>query len=81
MWPVRSLVAVWKSFVIQPLLNARFWIGLWVSFRVVRMDAQEHVVFNFLAFLFQVLAFIGQRRVLSGGQPCLPFESQPSPGV
>lgn len=46
-----------------------------------RIDAQEHAVFNFLAFLFQVLAFIGQRRVLSGGQPCLPFESQPSPGV
>lgn len=46
-----------------------------------RIDAQEHAVFNFLAFLFQVLAFIGQRRVLSGGQPCLPFESRPSPGV
>lgn len=45
------------------------------------MDAQEHVVFNFLASFFQVLAFIGQRWVLSGGQPCLPFESQPSPGV
>lgn len=46
-----------------------------------RIDAQEHAVFNFLAFLFQVLAFIGQRWALSGGQPCLPFESQPSPGV
>lgn len=39
------------------------------------MDAQGHVVFNFQAFLFQDLAFIGQRWVLSGGQPCLPFES------
>lgn len=38
MWPVRRLFffLLWKFFVIQLLPNARFWIRLWVNFRVVR---------------------------------------------
>lgn len=45
-----------------------------------RIDAQEHAVFNFLAFLFQVLAFIGQRRSCLEGSPVCHLNPGPALG-